>query len=357
MTAPPPPIRERTRSLGLIVLALLALAARRAEGPEASARASSSWSRTASRSGRFSSTIEAAGHRWSYVVLAPSQVEAGRPLPVVLALHGSSGSGEGFVDDAGWAELAEQAGVIVVAPDGLPMRPNAPPNRAINPRIWNSGQHPADRPRSRVDDLAFFDAMLAEVAEEWPVDRDRIYAVGHSNGGAMALRLGAERSGTFAAVASVAALRYVEPPEDARAVPILTLFGGADPLLPTEGGLSILPWEVRRTPEVLPELRRYAAALGCPIVPVTFRDDGTVHSFTFPPGRGGASLSLVLLDGHGHAWPGGRSRPAEVVLIGPRTDALDATEVIWDFFDRHRLDAPAPGLAGQRPEVPSPGPI
>ncbi|QDV39038.1 alpha/beta hydrolase family esterase [Tautonia plasticadhaerens] len=356
MTAPPP-IRDRARSLGLIALALLALAARRAEGPVVSARASTASVRSVARIGRSSSTIEAGGRRWSYVVHAPRQAGGDRPLPMVLALHGSSGSGEGFLDDAGWAELAGREGVIVVAPDGLPMRPDAAPNRAVNPRIWNSGQHPADRPRSRVDDLAFFDALLVEVAGAWPVDPNRIYVVGHSNGGAMALRLAAERSGSFAAVASVAALRYVDPPVGARAVPILALFGGADPLLPTEGGLSILPWEVRRTPEVLPELKRWAEGLGCPTHGFTFEHFDTVHSYTFPPGRGGASLSMVLLDGHGHAWPGGRARPGEAMLIGPRTDAVDATALIWDFFDRHRLDAPAPGLVDRPPEVPSSGPI
>jgi polyhydroxybutyrate depolymerase len=255
-----------------------------------------------------------------------------------VALHGSSGSGQGFLDDAGWAELADREGVIVVAPDGLPLRPSAPPNRAVNPRIWNSGQHPADRPRSQIDDLAFFDALIDEVTRTWPVDPDRIFAVGHSNGGAMALRLGAERSGVVSAVASVAGLRYVDPPDDARPVPMLTIFGGADPLLPTEGGLSVLPWEVRRTPEILPELRRYAALLGCPIAPVDFQDEGTVHSFTFPPGRSGASLSLMVLDRHGHGWPGGKPQPGEVLMIGPRTDAINATEVIWDFFNNRGVD-------------------
>ena len=349
MTAPPP-IQNRSRSLGLMALVLLALTARRAEGPESVAHAADTDQGISSESGRFFSTIKADGHLWSYVVQVPTRVDDGQPLPVILALHGSSGSGQGFLDDAGWADLADLEGVIVVAPDGLPMRPRSEPSRAINPRLWNSGQHPSDRPRSQVDDLAFFDALLAEVSGKWPVDPNRIYAVGHSNGGAMALRLGAERSEVFAAVASVSALRYVDPPEGARAVPILAIFGGADPLLPTEGGLSILPWEIRRTPEIMPEVRRWAEGLGCPPSLVDFRHEGTVHSFTFPEGHDGATLAIMLLDGHGHVWPGGPAQPAEPLLLGPRTDAIHATPVIWRFLADHPRH---PSLASEVPPPPA----
>lgn len=341
MNAPPMP--ERARWLGLLVLAVLALAARRAEGPEAFAQSVSTipfadefGEGAEPGDGRYRGQIEAAGHSWSYVALIPDAYDGDRAWPMVLLLHGASGTGLGFLEEAGWAELADREGVIVVAPDALPMRPNAEASRAINPRIWNSGQHPSDRPRSQIDDLAFFDALLQEVGERWRIDPDRIFAAGHSNGGAMALRLAAERSEVFAAVASVAGLRYVDAPDDARGVPVLTIFGGADPLLPTEGGLSVLPWEVRRTPEVLPELKRWAVQMGCPDVPVEIEHDGPLHSFTWPEGRDGATIGFILIDRHGHAWPGGRARLAEPLLIGPRNDAIDATRVIWDFFAAHR---------------------
>ncbi|RUL83654.1 alpha/beta hydrolase family esterase [Tautonia sociabilis] len=340
MTAPPP-IGERTRVFGLIALLFLALAVRRAEERGVMAQGAGAGPSSGAGSGRFVGSIEAEGFRWPYVVHVPPQYDEGPPLPLLLLLHGSSGSGLRFLEDAGWAELADREGVIVLAPDALPLRPAGAPNRALNPRIWNSGQHPDDRPRSQIDDLAALDALLTEVQQRWKVDPARIYAAGHSNGGAMALRLGAERSGVFAAVASVAGLRYVEPPEGARAVPILAIFGGADPLLPTEGGLSVLPWEVRRTPELLPEVRRWANGLGCPPVQIDFEHQGTVHSFSFPPGRDGATVRFLVLDGHGHAWPGGQPTPGEVLLVGPRTDAIDATEVIWDFLSSwRRPDAP-----------------
>ncbi|WP_169978023.1 alpha/beta hydrolase family esterase [Tautonia rosea] len=337
MTAPPPIPPDRARWLGVIVLAVLALAARRTESPEAFAN--STFPRVDdAREGLHQGTIEVDGHLWPFALHVPTDYEDDpqRQWPLVLALHGASGSGASFLDEAGWDELADREGVIIAAPSALPMRPNVSPGRAFNPRLWNTGQHPPDRPRSQIDDLAFFDALLVEVTRRWRIDPDRIYAAGHSNGGAMALRLAAERSEVFAAVASVAGLRYVEPPEDARGVSMLTIFGGADPILPTEGGLSILPWEVRRTPEILPELKRYAAQIGCPDVPTVIEHDGPLHSFFYPPSPEGQTLGFIVLDRHGHAWPGGHAQLAEPLLIGPRNDLIDATAVIWKFFAHRR---------------------
>ena len=295
--------------------------------------------------GRHSGSIEAGGACWSYHVHVPPQYDGETPRPMILTLHGSGGSGMGFLEDAGWDELADREGVIVVAPDGQPMRPSAAPSRLSNPRLWDSGQHGRDRPRGALDDLAFFDALLAEVAGRWRVDPSRTYAVGHSNGGAMALRLAAERSEVFAAVASVAALCYVESPEPRRGVSVLTIFGGADPMLPTEGGLSVLPWEVRQTPEVLPAIRAFAEAMGAPKHPVIFAHDGDVHSFSYPPGPDGAVVSFTLIDRHGHAWPGGLPHPGESLLLGPRNDAIDATEVIWRFLEDHPQALPSTSSA------------
>ena len=292
--------------------------------------------------GRHRGSIEAGGARWSYLVHVPTCYDGQSPLPMILALHGSGGTGVGFLEDAGWAELADREGVIVVAPDGQPMRPSARPSRLSNPRVWRSGQHRGDRPRGALDDLAFFDALLTEVAGRWRVDPSRTFAVGHSNGGAMALRLAVERSEVFAAVASVAALCYVESPTPRHGVSTLTIFGGADPLLPTEGGLSVLPWEVRRTAEVLPSMRAFAEAMGAPKHAVVFEHDGDVHSFAYPPGPDGAVVAFTLIDRHGHPWPGGLPHPGEAMLLGPRNDAIDATEVIWRFLDDHPRARPGP---------------
>lgn len=54
-------------------------------------------------------------------------------------------------------------------------------------------------------DLKFFDAVLADLKKQYPVDEKRIFCTGHSNGGGFTYLLWAERGEVFAAFAPVAA--------------------------------------------------------------------------------------------------------------------------------------------------------
>ena len=101
---------------------------------------------------------------------------------------------------------------IVVYPQGLPT-----PGRLTDPQGKRTGwQHAVGEQNDR--DLKFFDAILARLQEQHPVDSARIYATGHSNGGGFTYLLWAERPDVLAAVApSSAAARRIRnlPPKPA----------------------------------------------------------------------------------------------------------------------------------------------
>ena len=71
----------------------------------------------------------------------------------------------------------------------------------------------------------------------------------------------------------------------------------------------------------------------------TTRTDAPVSTTiaTCPLGR---AVELVTIAGAGHQWPGSssRSRAERLGLVDPPSRALDATQVIWQFFRDH----PAP---------------
>lgn len=282
--------------------------------------------------GRFALELDAAGHRWSYQVHVPPCYDGQTPLPLVLVLHGSGLSGVSYLDQAHWASVAELRGFLVAAPDALAARPGYETSFWLNPRQWNSGQHDPSKPRTQVDDLLFFRALLDDLESRWPVDRDRVYVAGHSNGGAMAFRLATEMPDRFAAAASVAGLSYVQETPSAHPRPILFIGGTADPVLPVEGGKSTLPWETRTTPPVLENLADHATrVLGCdPSDVETELGDGLVIR-RYKSGARGPILTAVLIEGHGHGWPGA-DRFGPDGLLGPETRRFDATRYICDFF-------------------------
>jgi polyhydroxybutyrate depolymerase len=253
-------------------------------------------------------------------------------------LHGGGGSGETYLDRAGWGAKANEAGFLAVAPDALPAMPRFAPNFLTNPRLWNTGQLKPQSPRSRIDDRAFFQSLLDDVARRWDIDPDRIYLTGHSNGAGMTFRLGAEMSERFAALAPVASHVWIDNPQPKHPRPTLYLIGTEDPLVPLAGGETTLPWGKRTTPPVSQTLQRWARAIGCDPEGKLRSDENGVKIVDYGPGRRGATLTAYFLSGHGHGWPGGSDVLPER-LIGPSATSIKATDLIWEFFrDKTRSD-------------------
>jgi polyhydroxybutyrate depolymerase len=145
----------------------------------------------------------------------------------------------------------------------------------------------------------------------------------------MAFRYAAERAERVAAVAPVAGHCWVPDPKPARPVPTLYTIGTQDLLIPLRGGDVRLPWHNRlvRRPPVAQTLERWAAAIGCSPVPVLQRD-GTVRIDRYP---GPVRFEVVTVEGLGHHWPGGRAQ-LNSRTAGPPSAAVNATEMIWEFF-------------------------
>ncbi len=130
------------------------------------------------------------------LVAAPSRPGEGRP-PLVFAFHGHGGTMRNAARTFAFHERWPEA--VVVYPQGLPT-----PGRLTDPEGKRPGwQHGAGEQGDR--DLTFFDAMLATMKEKHRIDEDRVYATGHSNGGAFTYLLWGTRGAALAAVAPSAA--------------------------------------------------------------------------------------------------------------------------------------------------------
>ncbi|QEH37543.1 Alpha/beta hydrolase family protein [Aquisphaera giovannonii] len=285
------------------------------------------------RPGLQSFGIKAAGATWNCVAHLPAK-DPGRPLPVVLVLHGSGGDGASMLERCRWLRKADEAGFLAVAPDSLPLDPGRGADFLTNPRMWNAGQLDPGTPRAKVDDVAFFRALLDELPRLYRIDESRIYVTGHSNGAGMTFRLATELSDRIAAIAAVGSICWVKNPRIRNPMPTFFLTGMSDPLVPVRGGISVLPWGKRTTPPVSDTLDAWARALGCPSRPRVTEHRDTGMYFEYGPGRGGSLLAAHLIDGQGHNWPGGRSIVPG--FLGPDNRRVDATDMIWEFLRRYR---------------------
>ena len=142
----------------------------------------------------------------------PERASPTEKIPLVLLLHGYGSSGARQEAYMKFSAIADQKKFALISPDGTTNR-NAD-------KFWNAGSICCDFYNSQVDDEQYLMDLISYSVKKYSLDKNRIYVVGHSNGGAMAYRLACKRPNTFAAVASLAGIGQFE----------LTSCNGSSPL-------------------------------------------------------------------------------------------------------------------------------
>lgn len=201
------------------------------------------------------------------------------------------------------------------------------------------------------DDVSYVVAVIDDAARHFAIDPSRVYAVGISNGGAMAHRLACEVPWRFAAVAAVAGTshQYMAnlAPQGAcasGAVGVLQIFGEDDPISPPGGGLSPtfpgLGWYVS-IDEMLNGFHGVPGIVernGCSSAPPT--EEIIPNSNPFDGSPGGIiyryqgcerPVAVYRIWGGGHTWPDGWQYFGQW-LIGPTNRDISANREILAFF-------------------------
>ena len=133
-----------------------------------------------------------AGLERQALVFPPAKALAGAKVPLLFVFHGHGGNAHGTAQLMRFEEYWPEA--VVVYMQGL-----LTPSR-IDPHAAHPGwQHEIGELGDR--DLNFFDAALASLRAEYPVDARRVYAAGFSNGAFFNYLLWAARPGVIAAFA------------------------------------------------------------------------------------------------------------------------------------------------------------
>ncbi|RYD18890.1 MAG: polyhydroxybutyrate depolymerase, partial [Lysobacteraceae bacterium] len=103
------------------------------------------------------------------------------PMPLVILLHGSTGTGAEMMRESGLATTADAHGFIVVSPNGG--------IAAERGYVWNipgvptvTGALPGKDAR---DDVAYITGLIDRLVATGCVDAKRVYATGLSGGGRM----------------------------------------------------------------------------------------------------------------------------------------------------------------------------
>lgn len=165
-------------------------------------------------------------------LVIPKDYDEAKPAPLIVLIHGYTSSGAG--QDAYWkiGAQADTYGFLFLAPDGTRE------DSETKSRFWNATEACCDFHDSNVDDSGYILSLINEVKEQYSIDVNRIYVMGHSNGGFMSHRMAQDHPDTIAAIAALngAAPNTLEGPTPKHPVHILHIHGTKDELNHYEGG-------------------------------------------------------------------------------------------------------------------------
>lgn len=264
----------------------------------------------------------------SYRIYIPAINDGVKKVPLVFNMHGLGSNGfeqEAYGD---FRTIADTADFIIVSPNGS--------NVIFTIKGWNT----FNTIGTGIDDLEFISRLLDTVAAKYPVNTNKVYATGMSNGGFMSYELACFMSNRITAIASVTGSMTEERRTkcDAKhATPIMQIHGTADNTVGYDGTnyLSTSP----KFTHIDSLMQYWVTFNGCgtsalkTILPNSSTSDGcTAEHYIWSGGKESSSVEFFkIIDGE-HTWPGA------AITTGVTNQDFNASAEIWRFFNQYSLD-------------------
>ncbi len=265
----------------------------------------------AERTEDFESVMIVDGVERTFQVHLPEGYTGATEHPLLIALHGSGGSGASLRFGTDLDVVADSQGVIMVYPDGAPGW------------VWD------DSFSDNVDDIEFIKQLIERVDDFVAVDRDRVYMTGFSAGGMMTHKLACtitDRLGGVVMVGATLPNRIANTcyPPFGRRIAVAVILNTLDGAVPFEGDSVPGEFSLLSANETM---RRWALRNDCYLTP----DVSVVHVDPVTSIRtrreayancgSGVELELFAIEGGGHAWS---------------EDFFPTSQTVISFLLRHR---------------------
>jgi len=281
--------------------------------------------------GRFMSNVgEIGGRDRVFLTYVPQNLKPGAPL--LIMFHGGGGDGPMARLGTGgvYDHLADRDGFVVVYPYGIGSS-------------WNTCRKAQSNVARRrdVDDIGFVEAIIEQTARAYAIDRKRVFATGHSNGGQISYRLLLERPDLVAGVAAVSSNLPAPNNMDCMPknvpTPVMTINGTADPVALYNGGQrpgggNGPALSTKETMDYFAKLNGQDGQPEITRLPHLKEADPTWVERTAWTTPGKPPVILYTIHGGGHVVPQPYYRYPRVV--GRMTEDLNAPDVIWEFFSK-----------------------
>lgn len=159
----------------------------------------------------------------TYRIRMPAGHDGKAKVGAIVFAHGYRASGRAAVESKGFAALAASFKLAIIA---------------VKSKYagWALANGPGGA-EPRVDEVAYFDRVIEDVARRFPIDHKRLVAAGFSSGAMMTWTLACERGERFAGFIPIAGTFWRPVPEacPTRAGSLIHIHGDRDKVVPLNG--------------------------------------------------------------------------------------------------------------------------
>ena len=265
--------------------------------------------------------LTVSGKSRTYLLYVPNNVKASAPL--VISLHGAGGTVSTTSHDPDFNAIADKDGFIVAYPQGL---------QTVFPGLGGMQAPGWTSTGEENFDTEFLKAVVEDIDKKYPLDRQRLYCCGFSNGGMMTYVMANTCSHIFAAYAAISGYPINEfhlHHTSWRPVPFLHIHGKADDFVKYALVPNVIENMVDRN--------------GANPVPVVTTKSGKYTKNVYEAGEGGFPIIFYEIDGMGHS------------PFTNNTEDNSSTQTMWNFFKEYTLDAPCDTTMKWRPRIETEG--
>lgn len=256
-------------------------------------------------------TLVSQGLTRSFVYHAPgASVAPGRPL--LIALHGTGGTGAGLKAGTDLDAAADNYDLTVVYPNSTTIGGDLQWNVYADDQPGHGG---VGDPNA-TDDVQFISELIDWFCDAHAIDATRVYVTGHSNGGFMVYQLALHLADRIAAFAPVAGSLWGDNTYLMTAfgagfvpVPLFHVHGDPDPVVEypdADHDPNTWNWPLSSFGSATCGEDAY---LPYPISP-------TVDQLVFCDGSVGEPVNLIRIQGVGHAWPNDPGFNTAMSIVG-----------------------------------------
>jgi polyhydroxybutyrate depolymerase len=231
-------------------------------------------------------TIEGMQPR-TYYLYAPTEVSTESKLPLLLGFHGRTADGQFFRRQSLIDTYVFTEKFIAIFVNGSVDQWSS----------WNAGNCCLPSTQNNIDDVGLVSTIIDQTIATNSIDQTRIWAVGHSNGGMMAYRLGCDLSEKITAIGIVGGALMDQTCNPTKPVSVMHLHGNLDQTVPYEGGGKF------ETPSIFHSVREMANKNSCTGIPKE-SSDAIKERYTWNC-TSGVETQLVNYQENSHAWEDG----------------------------------------------------